>query len=150
MKINISTLYIIILLTSLSSFAQEKEVNKCSVPKSNGGKYKIASESRLVGKSGEIILEIVIKPKNFTKEYMTEAAKRIRAEYCNDDVLYVSIFDSEKAIRGWHLDWMESKGKIDRRRGVYLLNKRTEEEIIEFSTQPGNPINEVKLTLQIK
>lgn len=147
MKIRIVVLASLILCVSFVSSAQDQKIKKCSVPKEMKGKYKLALEARPLGESKKIILDVVIKPKNFTKEYMTEFVNRIRAEYCNEDIISLAIFDNKKSVQNWYRNFATSGKKIDEKRGTYLLNRKTGEEGIEYSTKAGNPINEVRIEL---
>lgn len=131
-------------------FSQETKTTKCVVPKGLGGKYKLLSEAFPIGNSNEVLLEVIIKPKHFNKADLIELTKRIKTEYCNINEISLSMFDSKKVALGWHYDFVTSKGSIDRRRGIYFLNRKTNEEVIEFSTKFGNPISEVKLNLSEK
>lgn len=134
---------------SSANFGQEQKIQKCPVPEGIGGKYKIIFETRTLGEPKRIILDVVVNSKNYTKEYLTEFAKRIKAEYCNENYLSVNIFDNKKAIRIWYENFIVSEKRSEERRGTYLLDKQTDYEVVEFSTRPGNPINEVRIELSI-
>ena len=135
----------IILFFSGLVFSQSENKVKCKTSKSIGGKYILFSETYLVENPNRVLLEIIIKPKNFNKEYMTKLANRIKLQYCNINTISVEIFDSKKSLLGWHYDFVTTGGKIDRRRGIYFLDKKTGEESLEFSTKSGNPINEITI-----
>ena len=148
MRFRITALISLVLLTTFVCAAQNEKIQKCSVPKGVGGKYKLIFEARPLGEPKTVLVDVVIKPKNFTKQYMTEFAERVKAEYCNEDWVGIAIFDSKKAQLGWHYDFVISGGKVERRRGTYLLERKIGREGIEFSTKPGNPINEVRIELK--
>ena len=142
----IAALFGVTLFLCSISFAQQK-IEKCLLPTGVGGKYKLFVASRPLETNKEILLQVIVKPKNFTKDYMTKFAERVKSEYCNEEIIAVNIFDSKKSLLGWHYDYVVTGGKVDRRRGTYLLDKRKSEEAIEFSAKPGNPINEVRIEL---
>lgn len=146
MKIKIFILIGLVLSFSSINFAQVQKIQKCSVVKGIGGKYKLVNESRPLGTFKEVLLHVVIKPANFNQDYLTEFAKRIKAEYCNEETVTVNIFDNRKAV-DWLYDYVNTGGKVDKRRGTYLLSRKTDKETIEFSTKPDNPINEVRIEL---
>ena len=146
-KFKVTFLFSSILFVCSVSFAQQQEIEKCPVSKETSGKYKLFTASRPLETYKQVLLQIIVKPKNFTKEYMTEIAKRIKTEYCKEEIVMLNIFDSKKSLLGWHYDYVVTGGKTDRRRGTYLLNRKTGEEAIEFSTKSGNPINEIRIEL---
>lgn len=135
----------LLLVSFFSVFGQKTEVKKCSVPKGIDGKYKLISEVYTYGEAKHLLIEVAIKPKNFNRKYMIEFVKRIRAIYCNENSIYLSIFDNKKDQLGAVHDLFMSNGKVDRRRGSYSFEKKTNEEILEFSLKKGNPRNEVKI-----
>lgn len=108
---------------------------KCSVPKGTGGEYKLVSESYASSIPREVHLEVVIKPENFTKGYLTEFRKRIKAKYCNPDYIFAEIFDNEEAAVPKY-DPMAAR--IDSRRALYVFDRPMGTDRIEFSTEPGN------------
>lgn len=134
---------------SLLSFAQEQNIKKCKVPKSTGGKYTLSSESRPIGRSDEVIVDVIVKPGHFNTSFMNEFGKRIKATYCHENVILLSIFDSKTDIVGWNYDWVLSQGKDDRRRGTYLFDRKAAKDAVEFSTKKGNPINEVRIDFTV-
>jgi hypothetical protein len=135
----------IILGFCLTVPAQTSKIKTCSVKGLKGGNYKLLSAAYTATEPKELLLDVSVKPKNFTKEYMAAVARRIRKTHCNERYVSVAIFDSKKAHIGWHYAWMISGGKIDRRRGTYLLDRNAGEEAIEFSSEPGKPPNEVRI-----
>lgn len=117
--------------------AQEKQ---CSVPKGTGGKYKLVSESYASSIPREVHLEVVIKPENLTKEYLTEFRKRIKAKYCNPDYIFAEIFDGEEAaVRKDD----PITARIDSRRALYVFDRPMGTDRIEFSTEPGKSNKEI-------
>lgn len=141
----ITLLSIILFSVCFSVVGQKQKIETCSAKNLKGGEYKLISVIYPVNTPHKVVLDIWIKPKNFTKEYMTKLATRLRATYCNEDYISVSIFDNKKDQLGSGHDFIISGGKINRSRGYYWLNKKTGEEGISFSTKPGNPIDEVKI-----
>jgi len=113
---------------------------KCSVPKGIGGKYKLVSESYASSIPREVHLEVVIKPENFTKEYLTKFRKRIKAKYCNPDYIFAVIFDNEEAAVK-HYDSITAK--MDSWRANYIFDRPLGEDNITFSTKPGNSNKEI-------
>lgn len=126
-------------------YPQDSSIKRCSIPKGIGGKYKRSFATRLA--TGKTSIDVVIKPKHFTREYLLEFAKRIRAEYCNEKILHVSIFDNERAITGAGYVWIITAGAVEKRRGTYLLDRNTGEEAIEYGSEPGKPIDEIRIDL---
>lgn len=149
MRYRFISLTFLILSFSLVSIAQETEIQKCAVPKNIDGKYKLAAEVRPLGEPKRLHVYVVVKPKNFTKEFMTELAKRLKSVYCNEDAIYVTIFDSKEKITGWFHDYVLSGRKVDKRRGTYLIDRNESKETIEFSTKSGNPIDEVRIDFTV-
>jgi hypothetical protein len=130
-----------------SGVAQKGETRKCETTV-KGGKYKVNSSSPSSGKRG-LMLSIVVKPKNFNREYMLQVAQRIKSEYCSEKEIIAVIFDDRKldnlgALPG---DFPEPKDIEKVRRGYYSLDKAKSEEGIEFSTKRGNPTTEVEIDL---
>ena len=112
--------------------AQKK---RCSVPNEIGGKYKLVTETYEASIPREVHLEVVIKPGNFTKEYLSEFRKRIIAKYCNPDYIVAHIFDDEEsaARRDQPVDvWLKN------RRGLYVFDRPMSTDRIEFSKESGN------------
>ena len=113
---------------------------KCSVPKETGGKYKLVVEDYASSIPREVHLEVVIKPENFTEEYLTEFRKRIKAKYCNPDYIFAVIFDNEEAAVKRY-DSITTK--MNSWRGLYVFDKPMDTDRIEFSTKPGNSNKEI-------
>lgn len=135
-------LFLGILCANLS-FAQSKD--KCKVSNSLKGKFKVVFEARPVGNPDELILDVVIKPKNHNTEFLRDFVIRMDRTYCNVQVLWVSIFESKKDAPGWHYDYVTSGRKIDRRRGTFILDRTCGKENLEYATARGRPIDEVKI-----
>lgn len=113
---------------------------KCSVPQGTGGKYKLLSEDYASSIPREVVLEVVIKPENFTKEYLTEFRKRIKAKYCDPDYIVVSIYDNEgAAVRVYD----SITAQLDSKRASYIFDRPMGTDIIKFSTKPGNSNQEI-------
>jgi hypothetical protein len=123
-----------------------QRVQKCDVSAA-AGRYKVIFATRPNSVGSEVLLDVVISPKNFNRSFMNDFVRRIRATFCKEDTISISLFDSEKAAKGWHYIYMISKGQTDSRRGTYMFNRRSGKEALEFSTKPGNPIDEVKMEL---
>ena len=104
---------------------------KCSVPKGTGGQYKILSEDYASSEPRELHLEVLIPPENFTKEYLTELRKRVKARYCYPEYIYVAIYDSEQLAR------RRDSFSLDRQRGLYVFDKPMRTDNIKFSSKPG-------------
>jgi len=85
-------------------------------------------------------LEVVIKPENFTKEYLSEFRKRIIARYCNPDYVFAEIFDNEEAAlrRDQPITvWLKN------RRALYVFDRPMSTDRIEFSKEPSNSNKEM-------
>ena len=113
---------------------------KCSVPKETGGKYKLVSEDYASSIPREVHLEVVIKPENVTKEYLTEFRKRIKANYCNPDYIFAVIFDNEEAAVKLYDSITD---KMNSWRGLYVFDKPMDTDRIEFSAKPCNSNKEI-------
>ncbi|MFZ1699697.1 MAG: hypothetical protein WBO10_00090 [Pyrinomonadaceae bacterium] len=116
---------------------------KCTESKQDGKDFSVVFEARTSDGSKELILDVVLKPKNFTREKLVDFSIWVKAKYCHNDVIGVSLFDNKTAAVGWHRDLMLSGGRLDKRRGTYSLNRSKNEERIEFSSANGKPIDEI-------
>ena len=122
-----------------------QKIEKCTVKHLPGGKYRVFSEFHVIGKTDELLLDVILKPKDFTKEFMRDFADRVKKTYCNENVISVQIFDDKKAAIGADYDFVVSHGEIDRRRGTYYLNRTNGKDAVEFSRKRGSPVNEVRI-----
>jgi hypothetical protein len=118
---------------------------ECNISTPSGGKYKKVFQARKPKFSDEVLLDVVINPKNFSNDYLTDFIKRIKRDYCLEKVVGVSIFENERDSIGWFSDFITSQGKIDRRRGTFVLDRTCGKENLEYSTARGRPIDEVKI-----
>jgi len=108
---------------------------KCKVPKKIGGNYKLVSEDYASSIPREVHLKVVIKPENFTKEYLTEFRKRVKAKYCNPDYIFAEIFDSEEAAVK---HYGSITAEMNSWRANYIFDKPLGKDIVTFSTKQGN------------
>ncbi|MBX7054654.1 MAG: hypothetical protein K1X36_06840 [Pyrinomonadaceae bacterium] len=128
-----------------AQLAAGQTVNKCKVTKSLGGKFKIVSQARPVGSTDELSLNVVIKPENFTDEFLRDFMRRVDETFCNEILVGVAIFDSEKDSAGWFYDYATSNGRIDRRRGVYILDRSCGKNSLGYSSTKGRSIDEFEI-----
>ena len=128
-----------------SYLAAGQTVNECKVTKSLGGKFKIVSQARPVGSTDELSLNVVIKPKNFTDQFLRDFMRRVDEMFCNEMYVGVAIFDREKDSVGWFYDYVTSERRVDRRRGVYILDRSCGKYSLGYSSAKGRPIDEFEI-----
>lgn len=124
-----------------------QDLAKKNCPKTSGPSYKIGFKSYQVGDPLSVILQIEVDKKYFNKESMIELARRLRSDYCKATLLSVTLYDNMKAARdpGNLFLLAESHGKTIRMRRFYILDRKTGEEGLEFSTELGKPTNQVPI-----
>jgi hypothetical protein len=106
--------------------------------------YKISLSMRsLVSR----ILWIVVDPESFTRDKMSMLARQLNKDFPDEPRIYAVFFDSEIAARNY--DPVGGTYYISKKleRGQYYLDRVKGRESINFSTQRGNPVDEIKITL---
>jgi hypothetical protein len=138
---------IIFALFLIPCLAQKAQVQKCK-SEVKGGKYKFAGEGRTITGDKNLLIFITIKSKNINQEFMSQLAKRLKSEYCNEQRIQVVIFDDPKLANVLSMsDLLQSQGKTILMRGFYSFDRLTGEDEIEFSSKRGNPTSENKIKL---
>lgn len=135
---------VFLLLCAANVFSQTPDRERCTIPHLKGGKYKLSAELE----GNPLMLDIVIKPFEFNKEFLTVLAERLRSNYCHEKILMVSIFENKSDTEGWFSEFVISRGKTDRRRGTYVLDRKNGSERFEYNLKKGNPMNECILDLE--
>lgn len=135
----------LVVISSLSTAGQRIEIKEC--PKVSGPSYKIGDKSKLVSDREKISLQISLNKKYFNREDMVKLVKKLRADYCNFELVSVVLYDNHKNSRdpGNTYVMFRSNYKIIRMRGFYNLDRATGEEGLDFSLAPGNLTTEVQL-----
>lgn len=139
----------LVLVSALSILSQSSGTN-CKDQNRGPNSWAIVFEARTLEDPKELLLDVVLKKDGFTSAQITEFARWAKSKFCNDEIINIAFFDSKSAAKGWHRDLILSEGKNDRRRGTYYFNRSTKEEMIEFSSSKGRPINEIVINLSGK
>ena len=122
--------------------------NECKLDQKVRAKYKVVQSYNPRFAPNTRALRLVVKPKNFNRDYMLLLAKTIRRQFCTDVEISALIFDSERAAN--RMDeglFLMGKIKVPAVRGLYTLANHGMQESIEYSTQRGNPTNEIRIKL---
>lgn len=110
-------------------FGQNAE--PCKVSKNLGGKYKLVfGETSVVKEKKIFFLQIKLKPKNFTREYLLQTAQRIGETYCNENVIRAEILDSSDKRR--FDDLTPAPAFSPATKAVYNLDKTAGKESIQL------------------
>ncbi len=128
-----------------------QKIEKCNVDSNVRVKYKLISENRNTLPSYILMVDIVVKQKDFNREYMVRLANTLTTRYCHDKEISVAIFDDKKAAKTTDM-WNYLLGKVESPslRGFYSLDRDQKRTGIVFSTERGRPHNEVKIELPLK
>lgn len=127
--------------------AQSVKVQKCK-SEVKGRKYKLVSEGRGIREDKSLLIFIAVKPKSLNREFMTQLARRLKSQYCNEQRIQVVIFDDQKIANPDSLwEYLESKGQTFLMRGFYSFDRLTGKDEIEFSSKRGNPTTENQIKL---
>lgn len=119
----------LIFVYSTNLFGQTAE--PCKVSENLGGKYKLVfGETSVVKERKIFFLHIKIKPKNFSKEYLTQTAQRIRETYCNENIINAEILDSSDKRKFDDLTPPPTFSPATK--AVYSLDRNTGKELIQF------------------
>jgi hypothetical protein len=118
-----------------------------SSPKLQGITYKIAASTVVRAKYNKRIIWISIEPEDFTRDKMLLLARLINNDFPDEPRIYAVIFDSEITARNYNPaggSYYVSK-KLER--GEYYLDRIKGRGQINFSSQRGNSVGEIKITL---
>lgn len=131
--------------------AQEnaKEIKECKVKSKEKIKYKLISIGRSIREPFITGLRIVVKDKYYNKEDMTQLSKIIKARYCNEENIAVTIFDEAKTAKIADIIIKHLSGEriTPEIRGFYTLERENNIEKLSFSKKRGNSATEVSLQL---
>lgn len=131
---------------SVSSQTSEK----CVVTVKDG-KYEKASIGGTLANPLILGGTVLVKPKNFNREFMTKLARRLKQEYCEADEISVMIVDSKEYMgTSTLMDYARSKQKIINMRGFYNFDRKSGKDMIVFSTVRGNPPDEIQINLSTR
>ena len=133
----------IVIMIAGSTFGQSAD--ECNTSAPSNGRYKKVFQARKPKFADEVLLDVVIKSRNFSTAYLNYFIKKKKRDFCLEKVVGVSIFENERDAIGWFSDFITSNGKIDRRRGTFVLDRTCGKENLEYSTARGRPIDEVKI-----
>lgn len=136
-------------ICAVSVFAQTSRFSSgCANEPKNGAKFKVMFETETVEK--QLLIKVVIKPDNFTRENLVATAARLRARYCMAKYVGVTFFESKNDTRYGLYEWVVSNGKGDPTRGTYLIDREKGIDLIEYNTKKGNPFDECAIDLSVK
>ena len=143
-------LILIFSFRTISAQENATPIKECKVSLKEEVKYKLISIGRTVGEPYITGLRIVVKDKYFNKDDMVQLTKIIKARYCNEEIISVVMFDDAKVAKQARavIDQLAGNRKVPEIRGFYSMDRKTEKEIISFSTKRGNPADEISIQLQ--
>jgi len=108
--------------------------------------YRVGWTSYSVEGPKTLFLAISIDPHSFSGAELAALARRVKADYCLERRLVVSILDNYDVARAFapttEKVWFQKYW-----RGIYFLDLPSGEEWIEFSTRPERPRDEVRISL---
>jgi hypothetical protein len=130
--------------TQIEDTVVKAKVAAASGPNSQAIPYKIGGSMR---SRIERILWIVIEPESFTRDKMVMLASQLNQDFPDERRIYAVFFDSETAARNY--DPAGGSYPISKKleRGQYYLDRVRGRESINFSSQRGNSVDEIKITL---
>lgn len=113
-------------------------------------KYKTMASMRTREKRSVLILWIVIEPTDFVRDRMLLLAHQLNQDFPNEQRIYAVIFDSEDWAR--HYNPAGGSYYISKKleRGEYNLDRLKGRESINYSSQRGNSVDEIKITVSGK
>lgn len=139
------------MLPFLNANAQENatSIKECKVKSQEKIKYKLISIGRSIREPFVVGLRIVLKDKYFNKDNMIQLTKIIKARYCNEENIAVTIFDDAKIAKIADIVVKHLSGEriIPEIRGFYAFERRNNYEKLSFSTKRGNPPDEISIQL---
>ena len=127
------------------------QIEKCRVDSKERVNYKLIFEHRNSLPPYALIAKIVVRQRNYNKEYMQRLAQTLASRYCHDDQISVAIFDDEKAARKTDMfEYLIGHVKVPELRGFYSMDRAEKTSGIVFSTRRGNPPDEIKIDLLLE
>ena len=137
------------LLTS-SLHAQTK---KCVADKREAIDYKLVQNYKNNLPPYIRSLRVVIKKENFNRAFMVRLANAIRIRFCSDEEISAILFDDKRVAESLDVgQFLAGRVKVPEVRGFYARTSSTSagdgsDEFVQFSTERGNPTNEVIIKL---
>src|ERR671938_547013 len=119
---------------------------KCRVKDNHAPKYKVGWNEYDTGKPAKLIITISIEPQYFNRNDMTTFARQLNKVYCREQKISAIILDNRRAAKEWGPSSTESIWFDKHVRGIYNLDRITGKEEVSFSTEPGKPIDEIKIS----
>jgi len=114
--------------------------------------YRIGRIRRgVVNNERILLLQISVKPARFNRSDMTALARQLNSDFRKEKNLNVAICDTFEAAKDTSLIY----GLLTHQthpvlRGFYDLNRVSGKEAISFSTQRGEPLDEVTINFNFK
>jgi hypothetical protein len=109
--------------------------------------YNVGRIIRSSNEPHEVTVIISIDPKYFAHDEMVKLAHQLKQEFADMRLLRGEMLDDQNIADNYvpagDMYRLFNKAK----RGMYVLNRNTREERIEFSTARGKPIDEVRIDL---
>jgi hypothetical protein len=137
----------LVVTTCLGGYCYGQD-NNCSSDYKDRAKYELIFSQRITLPPYTRDVRIVVRQKNFNRDYMLRLARTLRQRFCKDDEISVVIFDSKRVAKTMDMGlFLRGKIKVSELRGFYTLTNHGKSESIQFSTKKGNPNNEVLVKL---
>ena len=115
----------------------------CPEDKSAKRPYTVLMSSRALSEHGLRIF-VLVERKSITREGLLKVVSQIRRQHCDENRLFVEIFDRKKYAGYWAVqEWQRGKNVFPGYRGHYVRLKEEGLEELTFSLNPGGPIDEV-------
>jgi len=108
-----------------------------------GFKYRtVVSKARPIPPT--LVLQISIKPPDFSREAMILLARRLNRDFAKEERLGVLLFGDYEAARRFD---PTRKGDVEKLRGSYDLDRTTGKEELEIFLDPKEPQRNIKIDL---
>lgn len=148
---NSIALILIIFVSNLAGQQSEGKITKCRVDSKESVKYKLIFTHKNSLPPYTLVLNIVVKQKDFNTKYMTRLAKTVSSQFCHENEISVTIFDDARAAKRTDIGaYLAGEIVVPELRGFYSLQRDKKFESIEFSTKRGNPPDEIKIDLLLE
>jgi hypothetical protein len=132
---------------SLAQKSQATSSPQSAVENAKAPLYKIGR----IGYSGpnrsrKVFIFISIEPESFVRDNMLALARKLNEAYSWEKRVLVIILDDYDAVR--RSSPINNRELYEEaKRGYYYIDRTTGEEYIQFSTERGKPLDEVKINL---
>jgi hypothetical protein len=120
---------------------------KQTVEESKPSEYKVGQVIRNSTEPYDVTVFISTNPKHFVRDEMIRLARQLNSDFSKEQILVVEILDDDYTASNYLPVANEYTIFNKARRGLYRLNRIKGEEYIEFSTERGKPLNEVRIKL---